>query len=115
MATLARLAIGVVIMGALLWLVGCTLAPASQCWICAPLQRPPPASPLEMRIVPVWYTLPLYGILRAATFNIGPLSAKSVGIVLAGAAFLARLSWRFSIGRARQRGRFWLCSPCRPS
>ncbi|MFS4436949.1 cytochrome b [Paracoccaceae bacterium GXU_MW_L88] len=32
-------------------------------------------------IVPEWYFLPFYAILRAITFNIGPLDAKFLGVV----------------------------------
>ncbi|MCV6623034.1 MAG: ubiquinol-cytochrome c reductase [Cellvibrionaceae bacterium] len=37
-------------------------------------------------IAPVWYFTPFYAILRAVTFDIGPLSSKFLGLVAMGAA-----------------------------
>jgi len=41
------------------------------------------ANPLSTpaHIVPEWYYLPFYAILRAITFNIGPLDAKLLGVI----------------------------------
>ncbi len=41
-----------------------------------------PANPLQTpsHIVPEWYLLPFYAILRAITFDIGPLDAKLLGV-----------------------------------
>jgi hypothetical protein len=41
------------------------------------------ANPLQTptHIVPEWYYLPFYAILRAITFNIGPLDAKLLGVM----------------------------------
>jgi ubiquinol-cytochrome c reductase cytochrome b/c1 subunit len=41
------------------------------------------ANPLKTptHIVPEWYFLPYYAILRSITFNIGPISAKLLGVV----------------------------------
>ncbi|HEX7798871.1 MAG TPA: cytochrome b N-terminal domain-containing protein [Asticcacaulis sp.] len=43
-----------------------------------------PANPLQTpaHIVPEWYMLPFYAILRAITFDIGPIPAKLIGVVL---------------------------------
>jgi ubiquinol-cytochrome c reductase cytochrome b subunit len=42
-----------------------------------------PADPLKTpaHIVPEWYFLPFYAILRAITFNIGPIDAKLGGVL----------------------------------
>ena len=42
-----------------------------------------PANPLQTpaHIVPEWYFLPFYAILRAITFDIGPLDAKLLGVL----------------------------------
>jgi ubiquinol-cytochrome c reductase cytochrome b subunit len=42
------------------------------------------ANPLQTpaHIVPEWYLLPFYAILRAITFDIGPISAKLIGVML---------------------------------
>ena len=41
------------------------------------------ANPLvtPAHIVPEWYLLPFYAILRAITFNIGPMDAKLLGVI----------------------------------
>ena len=41
------------------------------------------ANPLvtPAHIVPEWYLLPFYAILRAITFNIGPIEAKLLGVI----------------------------------
>jgi len=41
------------------------------------------ANPLQTpaHIVPEWYLLPFYAILRAVTFDIGPLEAKLLGVI----------------------------------
>ncbi|SHE98389.1 ubiquinol-cytochrome c reductase cytochrome b subunit [Microbulbifer donghaiensis] len=44
-----------------------------------PLKTPP-------HIAPVWYFTPFYAILRAVTIDIGPLTAKFLGLVAMGAA-----------------------------
>jgi ubiquinol-cytochrome c reductase cytochrome b subunit len=47
-----------------------------------------PADPLKTpeHIAPVWYFTPYYAMLRAVTIDIGPLSAKFLGVVVMGAA-----------------------------
>ncbi|HSJ49588.1 MAG TPA: cytochrome bc complex cytochrome b subunit [Gammaproteobacteria bacterium] len=47
-----------------------------------------PADPLKTpaHIAPVWYFTPFYAILRAVTIDIGPLSAKFLGVILMGAS-----------------------------
>ena len=50
-----------------------------------------PADPLvtPAHIVPEWYFLPFYAILRAITFDIGPISAKLGGVIaMFGSVFL---------------------------
>src|SRR5262249_41462195 len=41
-----------------------------------------PANPLQTpaEIVPEWYLLPFYAILRAFDFNIGPIDSKTAGV-----------------------------------
>jgi len=48
------------------------------------------ANPLQTpnHIVPEWYMLPFYAILRAITFNIGPIPAKLIGVFLMFSAIL---------------------------
>ena len=48
------------------------------------------ANPLQTpnHIVPEWYMLPFYAILRAITFNVGPIPAKLVGVILMFSAIL---------------------------
>ncbi len=49
------------------------------------------ADPLKapLRVVPEWYFLPFYAMLRAITFNIGALSSTSLGVILlAGSIFI---------------------------
>ena len=43
-----------------------------------------PANPLVTpnHIVPEWYMLPFYAILRAVTFDVGPIPAKLLGVIL---------------------------------
>jgi ubiquinol-cytochrome c reductase cytochrome b subunit len=43
-----------------------------------------PANPLQTpnHIVPEWYMLPFYAILRCITFDIGPITAKLIGVIL---------------------------------
>jgi ubiquinol-cytochrome c reductase cytochrome b subunit len=47
-----------------------------------------PANPLKTpeHIAPVWYFTPYYAMLRAITFDIGPLSSKFLGVIVMGAA-----------------------------
>jgi ubiquinol-cytochrome c reductase cytochrome b subunit len=49
-----------------------------------------PADPLKTpaHIVPEWYYLPFYAILRAVTFNIGPIDSKLGGVLAMGAAIV---------------------------
>jgi quinol-cytochrome oxidoreductase complex cytochrome b subunit len=97
----ARLALGVAIMGALLWVVYCGATQtiyALRCdWLCGPPAAPALDDPLltPPQIVPEWYTLPSYGMLRAITFGIGPLDAKWLGLIVAAAAFIAPLTLAF--------------------
>jgi ubiquinol-cytochrome c reductase cytochrome b subunit len=55
------------------------------------------ANPLvtPAHIVPEWYFLPFYAILRAITFNIGPIDSKLGGVIamFASIAILAFLPW----------------------
>ncbi|QTF94039.1 cytochrome bc complex cytochrome b subunit [Halomonas sp. BM-2019] len=54
------------------------------------LERPnfEPANPMVTpdHIAPVWYFTPFYAILRAITFDIGPLPAEFLGVVFMGGA-----------------------------
>ncbi|MCG6656444.1 cytochrome bc complex cytochrome b subunit [Halomonas campisalis] len=54
------------------------------------LERPnfEPANPMVTpdHIAPVWYFTPFYAILRAITFDIGPLQAEFLGVVFMGGA-----------------------------
>lgn len=54
------------------------------------LERPnfEPANPMVTpdHIAPVWYFTPFYAILRAITFNIGPLQAEFLGVLFMGGA-----------------------------
>jgi ubiquinol-cytochrome c reductase cytochrome b subunit len=76
------------------------------------LERPnfEPADPLKTpdHIAPVWYFTPYYAILRAVTIDIGPLSAKFLGVILMGAAvvILFFLPWldRSKVKSIRYRG-----------
>jgi ubiquinol-cytochrome c reductase cytochrome b subunit len=56
-----------------------------------------PANPLVTppEIVPEWYLLPFYAILRAITFNIGPIDSKLGGVIamFAAIAVLFILPW----------------------
>jgi ubiquinol-cytochrome c reductase cytochrome b subunit len=56
-----------------------------------------PADPLvtPAHIVPEWYLLPFYAILRAIDFSIGPLTAKFLGLMamLGSIAVLVALPW----------------------
>jgi len=69
-----------------------------------------PADPLKTpdHIAPVWYFTPYYAILRAVTVDIGPLSAKFLGVILMGAAvvILFFLPWldRSKVKSIRYRG-----------
>jgi len=69
-----------------------------------------PADPLKTpaHIAPVWYFTPYYAILRAVTIDIGPLSAKFLGVLLMGAAvvILFFLPWldRSPVKSIRYRG-----------
>ncbi|HHO69107.1 MAG TPA: cytochrome bc complex cytochrome b subunit [Gammaproteobacteria bacterium] len=69
-----------------------------------------PADPLKTpeHIAPVWYFTPYYAILRAVTIDIGPLSAKFLGVILMGAAvvILFFLPWldRGAVKSIRYRG-----------
>ena len=69
-----------------------------------------PADPLKTpeHIAPVWYFTPYYAMLRAVTIDIGPLSAKFLGVVVMGAAvvILFFLPWldRSPVKSIRYRG-----------
>lgn len=56
-----------------------------------------PANPLvtPAHIVPEWYLLPFYAILRAVTFDVGPIDAKLGGVIamFASLAILFLLPW----------------------
>jgi len=77
-----------------------------------------PADPLVTpeHIVPEWYFLPFYAILRAVTFDIGPISAKLGGVIaMFGSVFLLFfLPWldrspvRSAAFRPLYRKFFWL-------
>ncbi len=59
-------------------------------------------------IAPVWYFTPYYAMLRAITFDIGPLSSKFLGVIVMGAAvvILFFLPWldRSPVKSIRYRG-----------
>lgn len=61
-------------------------------------------------IAPVWYFTPFYAILRAITFDIGPLSSKFLGLIAMGAAIaiLFVLPWldRSPVKSMRYKGNF---------
>ncbi|HHJ15386.1 MAG TPA: cytochrome bc complex cytochrome b subunit [Gammaproteobacteria bacterium] len=69
-----------------------------------------PANPLKTpeHIAPVWYFTPYYAMLRAVTIDIGPLSAKFLGVIVMGAAvvILFFLPWldRSPVKSIRYRG-----------
>ncbi len=69
-----------------------------------------PANPLKTpeHIAPVWYFTPYYAMLRAVTFDIGPLSSKFLGVIVMGAAvvILFFLPWldRSPVKSIRYRG-----------
>jgi ubiquinol-cytochrome c reductase cytochrome b subunit len=69
-----------------------------------------PADPLKTpeHIAPVWYFTPYYAMLRAVTVDIGPLSAKFLGVIVMGAAvvILFFLPWldRSPVKSIRYRG-----------
>jgi ubiquinol-cytochrome c reductase cytochrome b subunit len=56
-----------------------------------------PANPLQTpnHIVPEWYMLPFYAILRSMVFDIGPIPSKLIGVVLmfAAIAVIFLLPW----------------------
>jgi electron-transferring-flavoprotein dehydrogenase len=54
-----------------------------------------PANPLQTpaEIVPEWYLLPFYAILRAFDFDVGPIDSKSLGVL----AMLASLAVPFAL------------------
>ncbi len=69
-----------------------------------------PANALKTpeHIAPVWYFTPYYAMLRAITFDIGPLSSKFLGVIVMGAAvvILFFLPWldRSPVKSIRYRG-----------
>jgi quinol-cytochrome oxidoreductase complex cytochrome b subunit len=95
LAVLPRLTLGVAIMGALFVLVHCTIAQSSFAlalpWYCFGFAEPPPSDLTQMILIPEWYALPTYGMLRAIDFGIGPLDSKVLGVAVAVAAFVAPL------------------------
>lgn len=76
------------------------------------------AAPLRTpaHIVPEWYFLPFYAILRAVTFNIGPIDSKLGGVLamFGSIAVLFFVPWldtskvRSAVFRPRYRIAFWL-------
>ncbi|GAB1262224.1 ubiquinol-cytochrome c reductase [Aurantivibrio plasticivorans] len=70
------------------------------------------ANPLKTpeHIAPVWYFTPFYSMLRAVTFDIGPLNSKFLGFVVMGAAIaiLFVLPWldRSKVKSIRYKGWF---------
>jgi hypothetical protein len=118
---LGRLAILVVVIAPAIVVVDCGFDLAAPAWggpgvsgHCAVVDRilsggsSPPESDLltPPKIVPDWYVLPFYAILRSATFNLGFVSAKTLGLILLGAAFAAPLSLAF-YNWSTLRGRAW--------
>ncbi len=77
-----------------------------------------PANPLQTpaHIVPEWYFLPFYAILRAITFNIGPIDSKLGGVIamFASIAVLFFVPWldtsrvRSAVYRPWYKLFFWL-------
>ncbi len=69
-----------------------------------------PADPLKTpdHIAPVWYFTPYYAMLRAITFDLGPLSSKFLGVIVMGSAviILFFLPWldRSKVKSIRYRG-----------
>jgi ubiquinol-cytochrome c reductase cytochrome b subunit len=69
-----------------------------------------PANPLKTpeHIAPVWYFTPYYAMLRAVTIDIGPFTAKFLGVIVMGAAvvILFFLPWldRSPVKSIRYRG-----------
>jgi len=67
-------------------------------------------------IVPEWYFLPFYAILRAITFDIGPLTSKLLGVIamFASIAILFVMPWldtskvRSAVYRPMYKVAFWL-------
>ena len=72
------------------------------------------ANPLKTpeHIAPVWYFTPFYSMLRAITFDVGPISSKLGGfIVMAGAiAIMFVLPWldKNPVKSIRYKGKIWL-------
>lgn len=70
---------------------------------------PPSDNPLEMRIVPPTYLLPGYAVLRAVTFDLGPMDTKTLGVVILTGMFLAPFTLTFfNWSKARLPARFSL-------
>lgn len=90
MSWLLRLLVYLLVVGGVAVLLSCEapFAALPWNWLCSAIS-PPPSDPLALRITPHWYALPFYGVLRAATFDIGPLEAKTVGAVLLACVLLA--------------------------
>lgn len=70
-----------------------------------------PANPLSTpaEIVPEWYLLPFYAILRAFDFNIGPLDSKTLGVLamFASIAVPFVLPWLDAAQKRSMRYRPW--------
>jgi quinol-cytochrome oxidoreductase complex cytochrome b subunit len=116
---LGRLAIGVGAMGVLAVLLGCEFAAFVRPWLTDDLGvcfvnqlfAPPPEAgdpfltPPE--IVPEWYLLPHYGMMRSITFNLGPIDSKALGLIVIGASFIAPLTLAF-FNWSKTPARAWL-------
>lgn len=70
---------------------------------------PPADNSMDMRILPPWYLAPAYSVLRAVTFEIGPVGTKTLGVLLLAAMLLAPFALSFfNWSKARVSARFSL-------
>ena len=115
-----RLAIGLVIMAPLVLLLSCELMlpsiswtdkPPGTCFVIASFLGLEPTIDIlgtpPQQITPSWYLLPTNGMLRSVTFTLGVVSAKTLGVVVAGAALVAPLVLAF-FNWSKTPGRAWL-------
>src|SRR5262245_2373874 len=94
MTWVLRLPVYLLVVGSVVVLLSCEMMPLAnlpRIELCRAINGPPPASPLEMQIVPEWYALPFYAVLRSVTISVDPLHAKDLAVVLLLLVLLAPL------------------------
>lgn len=108
MGWLPRLQIYLIVVAGIVILLSCEIPFSHLPWLAlCHVVSPPPTNPLNMQIVPDWYALPFYGVVRSMVFDVGLVTSKTAGLAVFCAMLLAPLMLVFT-SWSRVPARAWL-------